>query len=56
MSREAATLPKIQNASEGSGTATAPTIDKGRVIAIDAGCEQGNKKIHIQEQNTFKEL
>jgi hypothetical protein len=56
MSGETVTLRKIQDVSERSGTATAPTIDKRRVIPIDTGCEQGNKKVHIQEQNTFKEF
>jgi hypothetical protein len=56
MSGEAATLRKIQDVSEGSGTDTAPTIDQRRVIPIDTGCEQGNKEVHIQEQNTFKEF
>jgi len=56
MSGEAATLRKNQNASEGSGMVTAPTVDKRRVIPIDTGCEQRNKKIHIQDQNTFQKF
>lgn len=56
MSQEAAILRKDQNGSEGPGTPIAPTIDKRRVIPIDARCEQGNKKIQIQEQNTFRRI
>lgn len=56
MSGEAAILRKNQNASEGSGTVAVPTVDKRRVIPIDAGCKQRNKKIQIQEQNTFQKI
>ena len=54
ISGQAVILWENQNVTEGSSKATVPTIDKRRVIPIDAGCEQGDKKIHVQAQNTFK--